>query len=114
MSARVLELRPKSGVSQRATAPVDWSRNPLVERYLDCLGRALLDWRVPQPEIDEIVRDIDSHLAESQQSGIPLAEALTALGPADRLAEAYGVARVSHRPLDGGPSTAPTGPATHR
>lgn len=64
-------------------------RNPLVGRYLDQLAGGLDRAPIPAAERLEILGEIESHLAEAIQSGVPLGEALEKLGSADALAQAY-------------------------
>lgn len=61
--------------------------NPLVDRYLATFRTGLKG--APQPERDEFVREIQSHIAEAQAAGEPVGAILYRLGPADRLAKAY-------------------------
>lgn len=61
--------------------------NPVVRRYLDQLELGLRT--LPDAERTEIVREINSHIAEAVNSGRSLAEVLERLGPADRLARAF-------------------------
>jgi uncharacterized membrane protein len=63
------------------------AKNPLVERYLATFRDGLKG--APQPERDECVREIESHIAEAQSAGEPVGAILYRLGPADRLAKAY-------------------------
>ena len=65
-------------------------RNPVIERYLGRF-REPLKKQVPGPELDEMAREFENHIAEAEHSGQPLATVLEKLGPADRLADAYRV-----------------------
>jgi uncharacterized membrane protein len=61
--------------------------DPLATRYLANLRHALD--RVPQDERSEVVREIESHIAEARARGASTADVLEHLGPADKLARAY-------------------------
>ncbi len=77
-------------------------KNPLTQRYLGQLGAALERTPVREDERQEILGEIDSHLAEAMRSGVPLPDALEALGPAEALARAYAVElALNPRPGDG-------------
>lgn len=65
--------------------------DPLVRRYLDQLRKALAALPLSDEERPEILLEIESHIAEARQSGLALARILESLGPADELAEAYGM-----------------------
>jgi len=65
--------------------------DPLVRRYLDQFRSALEALPLSEEERPEILLEIESHIAEARQSGLPLARVLENLGPADQLAEAYGM-----------------------
>lgn len=65
--------------------------DPLVRRYVDQLRKALEAMPLSEEERPEILLEIESHIAEARQSGLPLARVLENLGPADQLAEAYGM-----------------------
>lgn len=56
--------------------------------YLETFRLGLAGLRAD--ERDELVREIESHAAEATAAGEPLATVLEKLGPADRLARAYG------------------------
>lgn len=64
-------------------------QNPVVRNYLEQF-RANLPPMDGQ-ERDELVREIESHIAEAIGAGNSVAEVLAKLGPADRLAKAYTV-----------------------
>ena len=74
-------------------------RNPAVARYLDQLRSNLTG--LSDPEADEVVREIDNHIAEATHGGRDLAEVLSALGPASGLAQAYRVELALHPRGDG-------------
>ncbi|MGE5559688.1 MAG: DUF1700 domain-containing protein [Chloroflexota bacterium] len=61
--------------------------NLLAQRYLQ-IFRANLT-RLPERERDELTAEIQSHITEALNSGQSIADVLTRLGPADRLAKAY-------------------------
>jgi uncharacterized membrane protein len=61
--------------------------NAMVAQYLATFRNGLKG--APQPERDECVREIESHIAEAQAAGEPVGAILYRLGPADRLAKAY-------------------------
>ena len=56
-------------------------------RYLDELRRLLA--RLPDPERDDAVREIESHIVDASKSGLPLAAILARLGAPASLAQAY-------------------------
>jgi uncharacterized membrane protein len=62
------------------------SANPVVLRYLSELRAGLTD--VPDAERDEMVREIENHIAEATGAGRALADVLQTLGPAADLARA--------------------------
>lgn len=61
--------------------------DPLAEDYLAHLRQALS--RVPEAERVDVVREIESHIAESRAGGASTADVLRQLGPAEKLARAY-------------------------
>lgn len=61
--------------------------NPVVKHYLDQFRASLQG--IPEAERADIVREIESHIAEAVDGGRSLADVLERLGPADRLARAY-------------------------
>lgn len=63
--------------------------NLLVRRYLE-IFRANLT-HMSQSEREELTVEIESHITEACNSGQTVADVLTRLGPADRLARAYTV-----------------------
>ena len=63
--------------------------NPVIRRYLDRFESQLSS--VPSAERGEMVREIENHIAEATHSGTALDAVLQALGPAERLADAYRV-----------------------
>lgn len=63
------------------------TNNPLVTRYIEQFRAGL--GRLRPADRDELVREIESHIAEATEAGRPLAEVLEKLGPADKLARAY-------------------------
>lgn len=73
--------------------------NPLVREYLRQLEAGLSG--LPAAERAELVREIESHLAEAESAGRPLAEVLEKLGPADRLARAYRIDAALSAPATG-------------
>lgn len=73
--------------------------NLLVQRYLD-IFRANLT-RMPESERNELVAEIQSHITEACNSGQSVADVLTRLGPADRLARSYLVEQLLD-PVSGG------------
>ncbi len=58
-----------------------------IRAYLDELRRGLR--HLPEPERDDAVREIDSHIAEATAAGQPLAAVLGRLGEPKVLARAY-------------------------
>jgi uncharacterized membrane protein len=64
-----------------------FARDPLVEKYLSTLRDRLKG--APAAERDELVREIDSHIAEAHAAGEPIGQILYRLGPPERLAKAY-------------------------
>ncbi len=64
-------------------------QNPLVRRYLEQLDAGLDETHIHEDERQEILNDIESHLAEAMRSGRALSDAITKLGPADDLAKSY-------------------------
>ncbi|MGE5673123.1 MAG: DUF1700 domain-containing protein [Mycobacterium leprae] len=62
-------------------------KEPLVQRYLDEFRVGLKG--IPEAERNDLVLEIESHIAEAMNSGRSLTEVLERLGPADRLARAY-------------------------
>jgi|GEM_PF-612823 len=62
-------------------------QNPVVKNYLQQLSAHL--GRVPDRERNEILFEIQSHIAEAVTAGRSVAEVLERLGPPDRLARAY-------------------------
>src|SRR6266567_3226160 len=67
-------------------SPMDLDPNAS-QRYLDELRRQLA--RLPEPERDDAVKEIASHIGYAQQAGLPLAAILSRLGDAALLARAY-------------------------
>ncbi len=65
--------------------------NPLVRRYLEQLDAELGRVAMRDEERADILGEIESHLAESAGSGVPLADAIERLGPAADLADTYAV-----------------------
>lgn len=66
--------------------------NPLISRYLRQLEAELEAAGVSARESGEILNDIASHAAESEQSGRTIAVVLESLGPAADLARSYAAA----------------------
>jgi uncharacterized membrane protein len=64
-------------------------RHPVVERYLDELARHL--GPLGPADRGEVVRDIESHIAEAVAAGSTLDSALESLGPAQILGRAYAI-----------------------
>ena len=62
-------------------------QNPVVKRYLEQFSANLI--RVSDKERNELMLEIENHIAEATASGQSVAEVLEKLGPADRLARAY-------------------------
>jgi F-type H+-transporting ATPase subunit beta len=67
------------------------------QRYLDQLRRLLE--RLPQPERDDAVREIESHIADARAGGLPLAAILGRLGDPAALARAYESDYLLQQPL---------------
>ncbi len=67
------------------------------QRYLDQL-RHLLE-RLPQPERDDAVQEIASHIADAHAAGLPLAAVLARLGDPATLARAYESDYLLQQPL---------------
>ncbi len=61
--------------------------DPLAEAYLSNFRQALRS--VPEGERNDVVREIESHIAESRAGGASTADVLRQLGPAEKLARAY-------------------------
>ena len=61
------------------------STNPLVDRYLKQLASALEEMPIPAAERAEIIREIESHLAEALAAGAKVHEQLETLGSADAM-----------------------------
>lgn len=62
-------------------------QNPAIRRYLTQFEAALV--RFPTAERQDIVREIESHIAEAVSAGASVADVLVRLGAPDRLARAY-------------------------
>jgi F0F1-type ATP synthase beta subunit len=67
------------------------------QRYLDELRRYLV--RLPEPEREDAVKEIDSHIAHARLAGSPLAAILARLGEAALLARAYEADYLLQQPL---------------
>jgi uncharacterized membrane protein len=61
--------------------------DPLAQRYIENFRAGLR--HVPDAERNELVAEIESHIAEASAEGEPTSDVLARLGPADRLARAY-------------------------
>ncbi|HYF81130.1 MAG TPA: DUF1700 domain-containing protein [Symbiobacteriaceae bacterium] len=62
-------------------------QNPAVRRYLEQFEAGLRG--LPAAERQDIVREIESHIAEAVSAGSSVADVLVRLGAAERLARAY-------------------------
>lgn len=62
-------------------------QNPAIRRYLEQFEAGLRG--LPAAERQDIVREIESHIAEAVSAGNSVADVLVRLGAADRLARAY-------------------------
>ncbi|HYF76286.1 MAG TPA: DUF1700 domain-containing protein [Symbiobacteriaceae bacterium] len=71
-----------------------------VEQFLAEFRAGLL--HVPPDEQDEMVREIESHIAEAASRGEPVAKVLQKLGPAETLARAYRAEVLISGPNNGG------------
>jgi F-type H+/Na+-transporting ATPase subunit beta len=67
------------------------------QRYLDELRRHLV--RLPEPEREDAVKEIESHIAHARQAGLPLAAILARLGEAPLLGHAYQADYFLQQPL---------------
>lgn len=74
-----------------------WLRSPLASAYLQSLRRELATWCRDPDEIEVIVQEIESHLAEARHSGESVASAIRLLGPPRELAESYAVVSFESR-----------------
>ncbi|HVS62419.1 MAG TPA: hypothetical protein VMT85_02830 [Thermoanaerobaculia bacterium] len=89
-------IDPESGSRGQERAG-GFARDPLLDRYLDRLREVLELWDASPSARAEILGEIASHVAEARREGRSLAQVLRGLGPADELAEAYGVALLVDR-----------------
>lgn len=71
-------------------------RNPVVRRYLEQFEAGLQG--LPSAERQDIVREIESHIAEAVSAGSSVADVLVRLGAAERLARAYTADAILSRP----------------
>lgn len=70
-----------------------------VKRYLKEFRSGLR--HIPATERDDMVKEMESHIAEALSSGRPVADVLARLGPADRLARAMAAQALLDAPDDG-------------
>lgn len=71
-------------------------QNPAVKRYLEEFRKGLV--KVEPADRDEIVREIESHIADALNAGQSVAAVLERLGSADRLARAMAAASLLESP----------------